>query len=158
MKTFAAVLKNDDANYIFRSSSTSQCCWKYICSYWSWKRCAPGILRGWVLSRAERKFSLLSKLKGPGSFFVMVWRHWWEHKAVPWIPMGRCLALEGTQPPADKQCQLAEGPCSSAMCSLLINRIHSLHHVQANTKPFPWALGFLLISSSMSIKKALLWC
>lgn len=43
----------------------------------------------------------------------------------------------------DKNSQLAEGPCSSAMCSHVINRKHSLHQVQANTKPFPWALDFL---------------
>lgn len=136
--------------------------WKYFRSYEFWKRCAPGMFdtwwRGWVLLSAERKSPLLSKWKSPGSLSLMVWRHYWEHKAVPWIPMGGCWILEGTQPPADKHCQLAEGPYSSAMCSHLINRTHSLRQVQANTKPFPWALGFLLISLSMSIKKALLWC
>lgn len=82
----------------------------------------------------------------------MVWRHYWEHKT-PWIPMGGCWVLEGTQPLADKHSQLAEGPYSSAMGSHLINRTHSLHQVQANTEPFPWALGFLLISLFMSIKR-----
>lgn len=124
-----------------------------VCSGDGWH-----VVEGWVLLSAERKSPLLSKWKGPGSLSLMVWRHYWEHKAVPWIPMGGCWVLEGTQPPADKHCQLAEGPYSSAMCSHLINRTHSLHQVQANTKPFPWALGFLLISLSMSIKKALLWC
>lgn len=67
--------------------------------------------------------------------------------------MGVRLALVRAQPPADKHCQLAAGPHSLAMCSLLINRTHSLPQVQANTKPFPWALSFLLLSSSMSIIK-----
>lgn len=45
-------------------------------------------------------------------------------------------------PPADKHCQLAAGPRSLAMCSFLINRTHSQRQVQANTKPFPWAVVF----------------
>lgn len=111
------------------------------------------VWRGWVLLGAERKSHLLSKWKGPGSLSLMAWRRYWEHKTVVWIPMGSCWILEGTQPPPDKHCQLAEGPYSSAMCSHLINRTHSLHQVQENTKPFPWALGFLFISLFMSIKK-----
>ena len=109
--------------------------------------------RGWVLLSAERKSHLLNKWKDAGSLSLMAWRRYWEHKTVAWIPMGGCWVLEGTQPPADNHCQLAEGPYSSAMCSHLINRTHSLHQVQANTKPFPWALGFLLISLFMSIKR-----
>lgn len=62
------------------------------------------------LRSAPRKFSLLSKWKGPGSLSVMVQHHCWEHKALRWIPMGGCEALEGTQPRADKRCQLAAGP------------------------------------------------
>lgn len=50
--------------------------------------------------------------------------------------MGVCLALDGAQPPADKHGQLAADPHLLAMCSLLINRTHSLHQVQAN-KTFP---------------------
>lgn len=109
--------------------------------------------RGWVLLSAERKSHLLNKWKDAGSLSLMVWRRYPEHKTVAWIPMGSCWVLEGLQPPADNHCQLAEGPYSSAMCSHLINRTHSLHQVRANTKPFPWALGFLLISLFMSIKK-----
>lgn len=67
--------------------------------------------------------------------------------------MGGCRVLQGAQPAADKHCQLAEGPCSSAVYSQLITRTHPLHQVQANTKPFPWALGFILIFLLMSIKK-----
>lgn len=116
--------------------------WKHFLRDQLWKRWAPGMLRGWVLLGAERKFPLLSKWKGPGSLSLMVWRHYWEHKAVPWIPMGGCSVLEGTQPAADKHCQLAEGPYSSAMCSHLINSAHSLHQVQANTKTFPLGTWF----------------
>lgn len=71
---------------------------------------SSSLQRGWVVLSAERKFSLLSKWKGPGSLSVMVQHHCWEHKALRWIPMGGCEALEGTQPPADKRCQLAAGP------------------------------------------------
>lgn len=56
--------------------------------------------------------------------------------------MGVCLALTEPCPLADKHCQLAAGLHSLAMCSLLINRTHSRRQVQANTKPFPWAVGF----------------
>lgn len=58
--------------------------------------------------------------------------------------MGRCWVLEGTQPPADKHCQLAEGPYSSAMCSHPINRTHSLHQVQQAQN---LSLGHLVFSS-----------
>lgn len=72
----------------------------------------------------------------------MVWRHYWDHKSSTLNTNGMLLGPWRTQPAADKHCQLAEGPYSSAMCSHLINKTHSLHQVQTNTKPFPWALVF----------------
>lgn len=69
--------------------------------------------------------------------------------------MGVCLALTGPCPLADKHCQLAAGLHSLAMCSLLINRTHSRRQVQANTKPFPWAVGFSSCLHRCQLKRIL---
>lgn len=105
------------------------------------------MLRHWVLLDTERNFSLISKWKGPGSFSCVAYYR--QHKAVPWIPMGVCLALEGTQPPADKQCQLAEGPYTSAMCSLLFNRTHS-HCIRSRQRQ-TLSPGHLVFSSYLHL-------
>lgn len=71
--------------------------------------------------------------------------------------MGVCLALTGPCPLADKHCQLAAGLHSLAMCSLLINRTHSRRQVQANTKPFPWAVGFSSCLHRCQLKRFLVF-
>lgn len=71
--------------------------------------------------------------------------------------MGVCLALTEPCPLADKHCQLAAGLHSLAMCSLLINRTHSRRQVQANTKPFPWAVGFSSCLHRCQLKRFLLF-
>lgn len=134
-------------------------CWCSILRYWYFRShllrkrfCCSDVWHslegGWVQLSARRKSSLLRKWKGPGSLSLMVWHHHWEHKAAPWIPMGKLQSPWRCTTSSRQTLPISRGLPTHQPCVhvWLTEHIHSIGLGQTqNLPPGTWVSSHFLI-------------